>query len=110
MDGEEFFVLAEFGGEGEVELADGKGEFAGIPPDGFAGDVAVADPEFDVAFVGADALEGTGLMDVAEEQANGGIADAAMFDALEFADLGKGEVGERGFGIEAQGRDELVGL
>ena len=110
MDGEEFFVFGEFGGEGEVELADGKGEFAGVPPDGFAGDVAVADPEFDVTFVRANALERTGLMDVAEEKTNGWVPNAAMFDAFKFADLAEGEIGEIGFGVETQGRRELVGL
>ena len=91
LDGEKAVVFVQFGTEGQIELADGQGQFSGIPPNGFARDLPVADPKFYVALVGADPLQRPGLMHVAQQEAHRRIADAAMFDFLQLAELAEGE-------------------
>jgi len=93
--------FVEFGAEGEVELANRERELAGIPPDRFASDLAVADPHLYVALVGADTLQWSGLMDAAEHETHRGIANPAVLDFLQLANLIEGQVREVSLGIQA---------
>ncbi len=88
--------------EGEVEPPNRQRFVAGAPPHGFVRGRSIGDPELDVLFVGAHALERTLICQPPGEELHAGIPLPRRFEPGKFGQRFRGDFVQADFRIEPQ--------